>query len=187
MNNVQDAHKNARVRVRIGDKEVEIEGAQDFVSSQTRIILQEMGVRTEQINEAYNQLALPISTEVPEVVEGVFAETVFDEQPSSIEQVITKMSLLDFFQEKDPKNQRDQVLVIAYFYLKHLRRTELRLEDYTEAFMLLRRLGIDMPANMKSTVRNVVDRTKFLFNPERGQFALTLPGEKLVESMPLDE
>ena len=185
MNNVQDAQQTARIRVRIGDKEAEIEGTPDFVSNQARLILREMGVSAEKINEAYDQLSLPLSTDI-EVIEGDFEETVFEEQPRSDERTVSTTSLLDFFQEKSPKSQRDQVIAIAYFYVKHLNRADLGLEDYEEAFKLLRRLGVDTPSNMKSSVRNVVDRTKYLFNPERGRFALTIQGEQLVESMPSD-
>jgi len=42
---------------------------------------------------------------------------------------------------------------------------------------------VETPSNMKSTVRNVVDRTQYMFNPHRGKFALTDKGKKFVEQL----
>jgi hypothetical protein len=59
----------------------------------------------------------------------------------------------------------------------------LGLDDYERCYDELRRVPIEKPSNMKSSVRNVVDRTKYLYNPERGRFALTMAGETFVKSL----
>jgi hypothetical protein len=99
------------------------------------------------------------------------------------ESVIT--SLLDYFLLKSPKSQGDQVLVIASYYHHYLNQEHLSLDDYETAFKQLKKAAVEEPSNMKSTVRNVVDRTKpkLLFNPERGVFALTVQGEEYVDNI----
>jgi hypothetical protein len=95
--------------------------------------------------------------------------------------------LLTFYRKMAPKSQQDQVLVIAYYYQKYQYLDQLTLDTYDEAYSILQRLPVPRPSNMKSSVRNLVDRTEYLHNPERGAFMLTVKGEEYVESMPHDD
>jgi hypothetical protein len=93
------------------------------------------------------------------------------------------MDFPTFFRGVNPANQNDQVLLITYYYQKIKGLESLSLEEYDEAFKALAVIPIDAPANLKSSVRNVVDRTKYLRNSERGRFALTMTGQEHIESI----
>lgn len=92
-------------------------------------------------------------------------------------------TLLQFYRSIDPASQVDQVLVITYYCQKYDGLESLSLDDYDKAYGLLQRIPVEKPGNMKSSVRNVVDRSKYLRNAERGLYTLTITGEEHVEQM----
>lgn len=163
--------ERVRVRVRMGDKEIEVEGSPEYVEKHAALFLSQMS-RVVSEESTTGKALEPVVRDPEETInhKGLPPE---DSQG--------KPDLITFFREKAPQNQRDEVLTITYFYQRILGRESLTLDDYIEAYNSLRRLGVVTPKNMKSSVRNVVDRTKLLYNPERAQYALTLPGEQLVE------
>lgn len=95
----------------------------------------------------------------------------------------SKPNLTAFFISLSPKNRTDEVVIISYYYHKFLDVETLSLEHYEEAYKELKLVPVSTPSNMKSNVRNVVDRTDYLRNPSRGMFALTLEGEKYVRNL----
>lgn len=162
-----------RIRYRFGDKEVEVEGSPENVKDLAKMWFSQM---SNQVSIG-NRSSIIVSEEPTE-----------DSIPSEVNKEGTNSrlepsELINFVQQKAPNGQKEEVLVITYFFLKYLKRDSITLEEYTEAYKILKRLSLSMPNNMKSSVRNVVDRTPFLYNPERGQFALTIKGEELVEQM----
>lgn len=168
-----------RVKMKFGDKEFEAEGADHIVDQYTAIFLSQVsakGINGEltQINADGQPVSLPAPTS---------QETVTETTPD----LSAKQSLLDFFLDKSPKNQRDEVLVITYYYQVLLNQESLSLEEYDKAYDQLKRAAVKKPSNMKSSVRNVVDRTPYLRNAERGKFMITLQGESLVKSLPTIE
>lgn len=162
-----------RVRVRFGDKEIEVEGPQDYVDKNASMFISQMSNGSVNVSPNRDLLIVGengVSPEDEEIASNPSAppkETMSD-----------SVDLVSFFQTKSPQSQRDEIVLITYFYQRVLGRESLTLEDYEEAYLKLKWLAIQVPSNMKSSVRNVVDRTKFLYNPERGKFALTLQGEK---------
>lgn len=165
----QSKEEHARIRYRVGEIEMEVEGSPEFVEKHSTAFMKTMS------NGASSHTSIP--TSVVQRVEPEIARTVTPTPSASPADLIT------FFQSKAPQNQKEEVLVITYFYQHHLGRETLTLDDYSEAYSQLRRLGVSMPTNMKSSVRNVVDRTKFMFNPEAGKFSLTLIGEHEVSKL----
>lgn len=95
-------------------------------------------------------------------------------------------SLVNFYRQLNPQSQTEQVLVITYFMQNYEGLESLALEDYDRAYNLLRRIPVESPSNLKSSVRNVVDRTKYLRNADRGRYMLTIEGEELVQRMIAD-
>lgn len=93
-----------------------------------------------------------------------------------------KPNLLQLYQKIEPQNQTEQVLLITYYLQYYEDMEQPKLEDYGQCFEELQKVPVDMPSNLKSTVRNVVDRTDYLYNPSRGKFSLTLKGKEWVES-----
>jgi hypothetical protein len=91
--------------------------------------------------------------------------------------------LLGLIGQVKPQNQVVEVLLITYFYQRHEGLESLSLEEYEQAYNALRRIPIEPPSNLKSSVRNVVDRSKYLRNAERGRYMLTLAGEEYVENL----
>lgn len=91
--------------------------------------------------------------------------------------------LLEFFRRVNPQTQPDEIMVITYFYQKHAGFESLSLHDYEQAYAMLKRIPVETPKNMKSSVRNVVDRTKYMRNSTRGRFMLTLLGEEHVDRL----
>lgn len=95
-------------------------------------------------------------------------------------------NLVNFYRQLNPQSQTEQVLVITYFMQNYEGLESLALEDYDRAYNLLRRIPVESPSNLKSSVRNVVDRTKYLRNADRGRYMLTIEGEELVQRMIAD-
>lgn len=94
-----------------------------------------------------------------------------------------KPDFLRFYRFAAPQNQTEQILVITYYYQRHGGLESLSLDDYEKAYDLLQRVPVEKPSNMKSSVRNVVDRTKYLRNFGRGSYMLTMTGEEQVEAL----
>ncbi len=182
--NTAEARGNERVRfrVRIDNKEVEIEGSQEYVEKREPAIL-ELFSRLVSSTGQPNDKQLAVASEANGSTSHQDLNGNIAEEQTSDKVQVNAPDLITFFQSKSPQTQRDEVLVITYFYQQVLGRDSLILEDYAEAYNTLKKLAVEMPSNMKSSVRNVVDRTKFLYNPERGKYLLTLQGEQFVNSL----
>lgn len=157
-----------KVRYRVGQHELEVEGSNELVEKHRAYFFQEVvgGDKQQEVGEQR-------------------VETMQDALPQGSQEMSkasqADMSLLKFFMEKSPQRQADEVMVIAYYYHHYRNQEFLSLEDFDKAYDELKRAGVDKPANMKSSVRNVVDRTNYMYNPDRGLFQLTIQGEKYVE------
>ena len=68
--------------------------------------------------------------------------------------------LVSFYRSVDLDDQQDQILVITFYYQEYEGFDALSLSDYENAYNLLQRVPVKPPSNMKSSVRNVVDRTR---------------------------
>lgn len=170
-----------RVKYRVNDAEIEVEGPRSYVDSQIQAFVQQMGMSGKVIStNTFPRLPDPNESD-DSIEEAVYSVVSNDANGSS---TIGSVSLLDFYQQKAPTSQRDQVLVISYYLMKIQSHESVTLEDYEQAYSVLRKLAVPTPANMKSSVRNVVDRSPYLYNPERGVFTLTVQGEKYVETLP---
>lgn len=172
-------HPYVRVKVRRGDAEIEVEGPADYVDRRVNAFLNgnQYASNVDNSNYQSSEYGEGDGNDDIETVVGEFVEEPEPLQPAP-------KDLLAFYRHKSPKNQSDTVLVITYFYQVVKDYKQLELEDYEEGFAVLRKAAVKMPSNMKSSVRNVVDRTDYLFNPERGKFSLTIQGEEYVQAMP---
>jgi hypothetical protein len=162
---LDDGH--VRVRYSFGDNYMEVEGSPDYVERHVAFFISQLQEKDTPLL-ADSDVSPAISND---------GRTHSDQSPD----------LVSFYTTKAPEDQRDEVLMITYFYQKYRGYEHLSLDDYTEAYNDLRRAAVGTPRNMKSSVRNVVDRTSFLYNPVRGQFVLTIPGEQYVERMGTDK
>src|SRR5260221_9566859 len=182
MINSQDGHtggslKRIHIQFRSGDEEMEIVGEADIVQ---RFIapffktLQDVGAVISDNETDQN--------DAPSLA-GKGASVTSVSGNSNGHEYSQPTDLIPFYRRMAPKSQNEQVLVITHFYHKYLGVAHLSLQDYDQAYDTLRRIPVEKPTNMKSTVRNVVDRTEYLRNGDRGKFMLTLLGEELVEQM----
>jgi len=172
-------------RIRIGDREIEVRGPESYVK--------------RRIEELMRQASQNVQPSQSRVIEQQNAPQIIEVSGSQLHEIVEPQhtlsdidkknlqpnSLIEFYLNKSPKTQGDQILVVTYYYQKFLGREHISLEDYEEGFKALKRAAVKEPSNYKSSVRNVVDRTnpKLLYNPERGQFSLTLQGERYVENI----
>jgi len=103
--------------------------------------------------------------------------------PSNPQNSNMMTDFLRFYRKVNPKSQPDQILVITHYYQKIQELESLSLVEYQQAYTALQRIPVDPPNNLKSSVRNVVDRTRYLRNAERGRYMLTLDGEDYVNGL----
>ena len=175
-----------RERIRVGDYEVEVEGTPDYVRSRINELLN-LAIRGNNVGEPN----VPEKKQLVRVDDGMPSVSEATETVDHLQDVdareLNPPDLLDFYQEKSPTQQKDIVLIIAYFYQKYRGHDSLSVETFQEGFKALKKAAVKEPPNCKSSVRNVVHRTEFLYNPERGKFSLTLQGEQYVESLPNQE
>lgn len=94
-----------------------------------------------------------------------------------------KVELHTFYHKTAPSTQSEQVATIIYYYQHHQDCVEVTPEQIRQAYNLLRRIPVEVPTNLKSTIQNTVNRTKWLYRSERGHYALTMAGTAMVESL----
>ncbi|MBN1681316.1 MAG: hypothetical protein JW966_13620 [Anaerolineae bacterium] len=169
--------ETVHVRYRFGDSEMEAEGSEEYVNQHTLLFFSQ--VRSESSS----------NTDMPDIEENNMPLSVNSgmSKNTSGNAQIKPQDLLGLYHKMVPSNQREQILVITYFYQMLEGHEYVSLDDFSEAYDILRRVPVETPRNLKSSIRNVVDRSNLLFTPIRGQFALTHKGKEYVEQLPEKE
>lgn len=91
--------------------------------------------------------------------------------------------LLTFYTKFNLQSQYDQVTVITYHLQKHEGLELVTYADYERAYATLKRAAVKSPTDVGGSVRNTLNRTDYIYSPERGTFAITLPGEAFVKGL----
>jgi len=155
---------HVRLKYRIGEVEMEVEGPPDYVEKHAALFLEHaFGAKASQID----MVVVPQYSEEVETVEGVF-------EPENI---------IEFFVGKGPKNQSEEIAVITYYFQLYEGKEAVALEDYADAYRVLRRIPVKSPSNLKSSVYNTLGRSQFIYSNDQGEFGLTLAGREVVETM----
>jgi hypothetical protein len=97
-----------------------------------------------------------------------------------------EVDFVTFYRNKAPKNQWQEVLVIAYYYCHYKGLDCLDYDILSEAYMELAILGVKEPSNPRQAVKVADAEKSYLYKPrkENGIFAPTIQGREFVESMP---
>ena len=173
----EDNRDYVRVRYKLVIVEVEIEGPADYVDERTAFFLAKFGTGSDS-DLVSDAPSLPLNNDSLRLV---------GEDESKGDGIGTPVpnetNLVTLYRKASPNSQSDQVLILAYWYQILQEREELGVEDFEHGFDQLRVLAVDPPKNIKGAVRNTVDRTSHLYTPERGRFAITIPGIEYVEAM----
>ena len=128
-------------------------------------------------SESQETLNLPESNTPSLADDGVLAKHEVSQQ-SSLEDLSALYR--ETFESEEPANQYVLNCFITKFFHEKLGQSFLVLDDYKQAFTVLRREAVEEPEDMRSSVKNT--RTaKYLYSPAAGQFALTSKGEKLLK------
>src|SRR5690606_29398081 len=132
-----ESKEHVRVRYRFGETEMEVEGPPDYVNEHARLFLSKMA--DEQVTQAKDLLMIEAGEQdTPTLGERAGV-------PNHREPVAEPMDLISSFRKKQPKNQCQEVLIITYFYQHYKSFEHMSLDDYQEAFSVLRRLAVETP------------------------------------------
>lgn len=157
------------------DEEIQIQGSPELVGRFMRAFFQQEDGSLTQFETVFQDPPVP---NLPSMVVNGFQDAPADRPAGT-----AKPDFLTFYRFVSPSNQTEQVLTISYFYQKYEAMESLSLEEYDQAYTILQRIPVEKPGKLKSSVRNVVDRTKYLRNADRGRYMLTLTGEELIERL----
>lgn len=103
---------------------------------------------------------------------------------SNSEIQIAQYDLVGFYLEKNPQNQYEQVLTIAYFYQKFKGLEYLTAEVYRSAYIELQKAAVKAPQNPLDAINNTLkNRSDFFRVIGKGQYIITVQGEKFIENL----
>jgi len=184
---VSNGNGNLRVRYRYKtskfEAEFEAEGPIGEVNYHTGAFLSSVPLRKKSARKelpAPGQMPLFPESETPPLADdGALRESMDD----NLKTHHAPQDMRTFYREKSPKHQWEAVLVVTYYGQNCLRQPCLSLKDYEAAFTELRKIPVDVPGNLGSSVRIVTQRTDYLYTPEPGKFPLTDAGKEFVEKM----
>jgi hypothetical protein len=95
----------------------------------------------------------------------------------------TFSDLPTLYRKTNPKNQSEEVLLIAY-YLKHYKGMQnLKVGDFEQSYAELISVPVTPPTDMGDAISNAIKRTKWLRRQGKGCYILTLTGEDDIETM----
>ena len=187
----------ARERIRVEKGEIidiEVEGTKEYVERRTEEHLARFGSRrvisgqARKVDEKQNQTLLPgfAADDAPVLDQSTSASDDHVDIPAEEHHTETSTDLVSLysalFPSGNPKSQYDVISLVTYYYQHYKSYTSLTLNDYSSAFLELRRAAIEQPENLRSSIKN--SRTaKYLFSPEDGKFALTTKGEAHIKSL----
>jgi hypothetical protein len=90
-----------------------------------------------------------------------------------------KPGLREFFKEKNPKNQQENLTVYAYYLKKHLKINDMQVGHVVSCAKEVKR---PVPSNTPSVFKNIQHRKGWLHAGSGGESAqITIPGENYVE------
>jgi len=156
------AEQNYRIRIKLGEAEIEAEGDKEFVEKHIEELKKEFSKITKE----------SLSKE----------KTILPETPRE-EVGLEKLSLVEFYKQKQPKDNNETVVVFAYWLTKKEHKEEFKTEEITACFP---DAGVSKPQNVAQHVKWASSGKKaFLMKgSKKGLRKLTTTGEKFVEELP---
>ncbi|MGQ9848338.1 MAG: hypothetical protein ACUVQP_12680 [Bacteroidales bacterium] len=153
------SEQNYKIRIKIGDVEIEAQGDKEFVEKHIEEFKKEM----PKIAKELPPKEKPIPPEIPrEEVE------------------LEKLSLGEFYKRKQPKDHNETVVVFAYWLTKKEGKAEFKGGDINTCYDEAR---ISKPKNVRQHIKGMTSGKKAYLTAvaRRGYYKLTLTGEEFVE------
>lgn len=153
------AEQNYRVKIKSGDVEIEAEGDKEFVEKQ----IKELKVEILKVGEKLPPEKKTVTSEIPE--EGIG---------------LAKLSLAEFYKQKQPKDHNATVVVFAYWLAKKKGQEEFQPKDISACYDEAR---ISKPKNVTQHISAMASGKKACLTAgsKKGWHKLTLTGEEFVE------
>ncbi|PNR87541.1 hypothetical protein X925_08890 [Petrotoga sp. 9T1HF07.CasAA.8.2] len=152
------SEQNYRVRIKNGEVEIEAEGDKEFVEKHIKELKEEVLKFAKESPPKENSSTPEISTE----------------------NELEKLSLVEFYKQKQPKDHNETVLVFAYWLTKRKKKEEFKTKDITACYDEVR---IRKPKNTSQNVQNGVKKALLTIGSENSYYKLTLSGEEFVEKV----
>lgn len=151
--------QNYRIRIKLGEREIEAEGDKEFV---------------EKYIEEFKKEISKIPTELPSTEKIITPEI----QKEKIE--LDRLSLAEFYKRKNPKHHNETVVVFAYWLKKREKKEKFTAKDINDCY---EEAKISKPRNVTQHIQVVASGKKAYLTrgPGRGYYKLTLTGEEFVE------
>ena len=151
--------QNYRVRIKLGEVEIEAEGDKEFVEKHIEDFKKEMP---------------KIAKELPSKEKAVISEI----PKERVE--FEKLSLPEFYKQKQPKDHNETVVVFAYWLTKKEGEEEFAPRDIDSCF---NEIGITKPTNTPRNMKTLASGKKaYLIRREkRGRYKLSMTGEEFIE------
>jgi len=146
-----------RIRIKSGEVEIEAEGDKDFVEKHIEEFKKEMpGIANE----------LP-SKEVTQEIPGKRVE-------------LERLSLAEFYKQKQPKDHNVTIVVFAYWLTKHENQREFTPKAIEACYG---QIAIPKPSNIPQFMKTLASGKKAYLQrgDRRGQYKLSMTGEEFVE------
>jgi hypothetical protein len=149
--------QNYRIRIKFGEVEIEAEGDKDFVEKHIEEFKKEMPRIAKE---------LP-SKEVTQEISGKRVE-------------LERLSLAEFYKQKQPKDHNETIVVFAYWLTKREKQQEFTPKAIEACYS---QIAITKPANVPQFMKTLASGKKAYLQrgDRRGQYKLSMTGEEFVE------
>lgn len=149
--------QNYRVRIKLGEVEIEVEGDEEFVEKHVEEFRKEMP---------------KIAKELPPKERVIPPEI----QKEKVE--LGKLSLAEFYKQKQPRDDIEVAIVIAYYLISFEEREEFTNQEIKEE---ANKLGYKLSNPADTLKRAASGKKAYVRKIEKGKWTLTLEGRNFVE------
>lgn len=151
--------QNYRIRIKLGEVEIEAEGDKEFVEKHIEEFKKEMPKIAKELPPKEKIITPEISKEKVE---------------------LEKLSLAEFYKQKQPKDHNETVVVFAYWLTKKEGKEEFGPKDINNCYA---QIGAKKPANVPYIMKILASGEKAYLSEvgKRGIYKIAMRGEDLVE------
>lgn len=152
--------QNYRIKIKLGDVEIEAEGDKEFVEKHIEEFKKEMP---------------NIAKELPP------KEKIITPEISKEEVELEKLSLAEFYKQKLPKDHNETVVVFAYWLTKKENKEEFGPKDIEKCYA---QIGVKKPTNVPQTMKILAsgDKAYLIKFGKRGIYKISMLGKDLIEN-----
>jgi hypothetical protein len=175
------------MRRRHGDEEIEIIGKAEDIKTIYKDVVSSNGHKPKETVKI-DQPKLPLFEEdsTPLLLQGndVQSSDVHDGNLQTNVKQPSNDDFIQFWEEKSPQNQMQQITIVTYYWIQHLGYDRLKIADYEQAFHILAEIPVDRP-DIKKAIQNNINNLQHVRSLEKGkgEYALTRTGKQFVESI----